>query len=218
MPDDRELLTLWRTGDNAAGKQLFHRHGAAITAYFQRKLYDTSVVEVLVNETFLTCIATKSPFLGEASAVRPYLYGIAHNKLREHLRRLRTAAKLIDPGVDADAVAEVTLDQLDARDPSEFVMKLEEHKLILKGLRRIPIDYQLIFELSFWEGLSNPEIAEALQIPVGTVASRLRLGKDRLEAALKDLEKSPALLAPTTMTLTAWIRQVQEHDPRKKKK
>lgn len=218
MTDDRELLTLWRGGDNAAGKQLYARHGAAVTAYFRRKLFDTSEVEQLVNQTFFACIATKMPFLGTAAAVRAYLFGIAHNKVREHLRRARTAAKLIDPAADAEVVAEVTLHELDPRDPSDFVEKLEDRKLILKGLRRIPIDYQLIFELSFWEGMSNPEIAEALEIPVGTVASRLRLGKERLEVALKELAKSPALLATTTMTLSTWIEQLQAHDPRIKRK
>jgi RNA polymerase sigma factor (sigma-70 family) len=217
MKDDRELLSLWRSGDDAAGKQLFARHGAAITAYFRRKLYDTSEVEQLVNQTFFACIATKTPFLGTAAAVRAYLFGIAHNKVREHLRRVRTAAKLVDSNADAEAVAEVTLEQLDPRDPSDFVEKMEDRKLILKGLRRIPLDYQLIFELSFWEGLSNPEIAEALKIPVGTVASRLRLGKERLEAAVKELAKSPTLLATTTMTLSTWIAQLQAHEPRLKR-
>lgn len=217
MPDDRELLIGWRNGDRAAGRELFNRHSDAITAYFQRKLYDTSLVEDLVGQTFITCIEAKTPFNGAATAFKAYLFGVAHNKLREHLRKLRTGAKLIDPAADAELVAEVTLDQLDARDPSDLVEKREQHKLILKALRRIPIDYQLIFELSFWEGLSNPEIAQALGLPLGTVASRLRLGKDRLEVALKELEKSPALLEPTTMTLTAWIKGLQEHDPRKKK-
>lgn len=217
MHDDRELLIRWRGGDKVAGKELFERHHDAITAYFQRKLYDTSLVEDLVGQTFMTCVEARTPFEGPAAAFKGYLFGIAHNKLREHLRRLRTGAKLIDPAVDADTVAEVTLDQLDARDPSDLVEKREQHKLILKGLRRIPIDYQLIFELSFWEQLSNVEIAEALGLKVGTVASRLRLGKERLEAALKQLEKSPALLEPTTMTLTAWIKQIQEHHPGKKK-
>jgi RNA polymerase sigma-70 factor (ECF subfamily) len=211
MPDDRELLTSWRGGDNQAGRALFAKFGPAITGYFQRKLYETSEVQALVNATFFACIATKSPFEGPAAAVRGYLFGIAHNKLREHLRSLRTADKLVDRGVDADEVVELSLDQIDPRDPSDFAEQREDRKLILKALRRIPIDYQLVFELSFWEELSNAEIAGALAIPIGTVASRLRLGKQRLERQLELLARTPALLQTTTMTLAAWARQVQDH-------
>jgi RNA polymerase sigma factor (sigma-70 family) len=208
--DDRELLTLWRAGDNAAGRALFAKFGPAITAYFQRKLFETSEVLSLVNATFYACITTRSPCQGSDPAVRPYLFGIAHNKLREHLRG-RRADRWIDPGVDADDVAEINLDQLEPRDPSDFAEQREDRKLILKALRRIPIDYQLVFELSFWEGLTNGEIAEALGIPVGTVASRLRHGKERLEREVQVLARTPALLQSTTMTLASWVEQLHTH-------
>lgn len=211
MPDDKELLSRWRSGDNSAGRALFARFGPAITGYFQRKLYETGEVESLVNATFYACIATRSPFEGPAEAVRPYLFGIAHNKLREHLRSRRSAERLVDPHADADEVAEVSLEQLDARDPSDFAERREDRKLILKALRRIPLDYQLIFELSFWEGLSNSEIAQALAVPIGTVASRLRLGKERLERELLQLARTPALLQATTVSLETWVEQVQAH-------
>lgn len=211
MQDDRELLTRWRTGDTAAGRALFARFGPMITAYFQRKLYDTSEVAALVNATFYACVSTRSAFVGPPEAVRSYLFGIAHNKMREHLRQHRSSARLVDVAADADEVAEVSLGDLEPRDPSDFVEQLEDRKLILKALRRIPLDYQLVFELSFWEGLSNSEIAEALGLPVGTVASRLRLGKERLEREARALARSQALLETTTMTLSAWVDQVQAH-------
>lgn len=211
VPDDAELLTRWRAGDNVAGRQLFQGHGAAITAYFQRKLYDTGEVAELVNATFFACITTRTAFVGPPAAVRPYLFGIAHNKLREHVRKAAGAARRIAPGVDAEEVAELSLGELDPRDPADFIEQVEERKQILKALRRIPLDYQLIIELSYWEGLTNAEIAAALDMKIGTVASRLRLGKERLEQQLQALAGSPALLASTTMTLAAWIEQVRAH-------
>jgi RNA polymerase sigma factor (sigma-70 family) len=211
VSDDRELLTRWRTGDNNAGRQLFQIYGPMITAYFQRKLFDTAEVAKLVNETFYACMTTKSAFVGPAAAVRGYLFGIAHNKLREHVRRQVSEARLIAPGVDADQVAELTLGEVDPRDPSDFAEQLEERKQILRALRRIPLDYQLIIELSYWEGLTNAEIAQALGLKVGTVASRLRLGKERLEQQLRAQIDSPVLLETTTMNLAAWIERVRAH-------
>lgn len=211
MRDDRDLLTCWRAGDNGAGKALFAKYGPLITAYFQRKLYVTDEVAGLVNDTFFACIATKKAFVGPPEAVRAYLFGIAHNKLREHIRRSYAAARLVDASADAAEVAEVTLNDLDPRDPSEFAEQAEDRKLLLKALRRIPLDHQLLFELSFWEGFSNAEIADALQLPIGTVASRLRLGRERLEKALRDLARSPALLQTTTMTLETWLARVRAY-------
>lgn len=211
MSDDKELLTRWRAGDNLAGRQLFRKYGPLITAYFQRKLFDTGETESLVNATFYTCIASNSPFVGPAAAVRSYLLGIAHNKLREHVRRKSSEARLVDPTADAEAVAEFALADLDPRDPADFAEQAEDRKLILKALRRIPLDYQLILELSYWEGLSNREIAEALGLPLSTVVGRLRLGKERLEQALQALSSSPALLQKTTMSLSAWIERVQAY-------
>lgn len=211
MLDDKQLLTQWRNGDNAAGKALFAKYGGSITTYFQRKLYDTSEVAALVNATFYTCIESRTPFHGPASAVRCYLYGIAHNKLRAYLRERKGVARLIDASVDAEELDEASLGELDPRDPSDFVEQREDRKLILKALRRIPLGYQLIIELSFWEGLSNPEIAEALGLKLGTVASRLRLGREQLDRAVRALASSPELLATTTMTVSTWIEHVKQH-------
>lgn len=208
MSDHRELLSRWRAGDNAAGRALFSIFGPALAGYFQRKLFDTSEVRALVNATFYACIATKTPYDGQSDTVRSYLFGIAHNKLREYLRRVQTADRQVDQSLGSDDLDQLTLHQLDPRDPSEFVEHQEERKLILKALRRIPLGYQMILELSFWENLSNREIADALGVPVGTVASRLRLGKEQLERQVQALARTPALLQTTTMTLSAWIEQV----------
>jgi RNA polymerase sigma-70 factor (ECF subfamily) len=211
MGDDRDLLTGWRAGDKNAGKALFAKYGPMMTAYFRRKLYDTSEVSALVNDTFFACVSTRRAFEGPPEAVRPYLFGIAHNKLREHIRRRATATKWIDPSADAVEVGEVSLHDIDPRDPSDFAEQAEDRKLLLKAVRRIPIDFQLVFELSFWEGLSNREIAEVLDIPVGTVAGRLRLGRERIEKELRALEQSPALLQTTTMSLQDWIERIQAY-------
>jgi RNA polymerase sigma-70 factor (ECF subfamily) len=211
MSDDKDLLSRWRAGDNAAGKALFAKFGPMITAYFQRKIYDTAEVAGLVNGTFYACISTRAAFVGPPEAVRAYLFGIAHNKLREHLRRAKAASRLVDAAVDADEVAEVSLGDLEPRDPADFVEQREDRKLILKAMRRIPLDYQVVFELSFWEGLTNREIADALGLPVGTVASRLRLGKERLDVEVRSLASSPALLQTTTTTLSTWIAQMHAH-------
>jgi RNA polymerase sigma-70 factor (ECF subfamily) len=64
-------------------------------------------------------------------------------------------------------------------------------------MRRIPIDHQLALHLSFWHELTNPQIAKILGIPVGTVAGRLRLGKERLHTKIDEFNADPALVEST---------------------
>ena len=200
MPDDRDLLIRWRQGDRAAGKELYDRHSDSVLRFFMRLVYDTSEVQGLVNETFMACRTAVKPFEGTHEVVRGYILGVALNKFREFLRRQQKGNRLIDAHANAEEVAEVTVEELGLGDPSEFVEQNETHKLLLKALRKIPVDYQLLFLLSFWEELTNPQIAAILDLPIGTVASRLRLGKKRLEAQLKQFTENPALVETTRAT------------------
>lgn len=211
------LLDLWRQGDLRAGGRFYDRHHARVVRYFQRLLFDTSEVMALVNDTFMAARNGRRDFEGPEKALESYLLAIGHNKFREYLRRKKSGERLIDTNADADEVAEVTIDELGIADPSDYVEREEENKLLLKALRRIPIDYQLLFMLSYWEGLTNPEIARMLNLPVGTVASRLRLAKERLQKMINDLEGNPALLKTTTMRLSAWLARMSEELKKKKK-
>lgn len=209
------LLKAWRAGDRDAGHQLFKILAPMLTRYFQRLVYEMSEVRGLVDDVLMTLLTVDTPFKGPPEAFRSYVLGIAYNKFREWLRRKHYGERLIDFAADAEAVAEVTIDEIGLLDPSDFVERTEERKLILKGLRRIPVDYQLIFMLSLWMELTNAEIAEALGLPIGTVASRLRLAKERLEKALKGLKADPILLQETTETLSVWLKRMQALLPKK---
>lgn len=59
--------------------------------------------------------------------------------------------------------------------------------MIVDALRRIPVELQIALELHYWEGLSASEFADVLDIPLGTVKTRLRRAKQRLRAELVEL-------------------------------
>jgi RNA polymerase sigma-70 factor (ECF subfamily) len=75
-----------------------------------------------------------------------------------------------------------------APSPSHELRHRDERQHLLEALRRLPLDLQVVLELHYWEGLRGPELAEVLEIPEGTVRSRLRLGRDRLRRCLAELE------------------------------
>lgn len=171
MPGDVELLERWRGGDAEAGNELFSRHFHAVLRVFR---YKVQHADDLVQRTFLACIEHRDA-ITDGRRVRAYLLRIAKNQLYAHLRS-RAGRAALDTGV-------TSLQQL-GESPSALVGRAHEHARLLEALRRIPLDYQLALELFYWEGLGGDELAEVLDIPVGTVRSRLRLGKQMLRAAL----------------------------------
>jgi RNA polymerase sigma-70 factor (ECF subfamily) len=93
--------------------------------------------------------------------------------------------------------------------PTAALGERRERTLLLQALRSIPLDYQIVLELSYFEEMSRREIAEILDLPPGTVASRLRLGKDRLFAKIEELAASPALLESTMHDIQHWTKGLQ---------
>src|SRR5690606_27370383 len=88
-PSDLELLDAWRRGDGRSGELLFRRYFAQLNRFFRNKT-DTGA-EDLIQTTFLACVEGRDRFR-ESSSFRTYLFGIAHNVLCAHYRRVARTA------------------------------------------------------------------------------------------------------------------------------
>ena len=198
MATDFELLDSWRSGDREAGNALFERHFDAVCRFFANKV--THGVDDLIQKTFLGCIEARDRFQKQAS-FRTYLFAVAHNILRAHFRERRRE------GVASD-VGESSTDEL-TPSPSAVFAAHEEQRLLLEALRRIPLDYQLVLELYYWEDLAAPELAQVLSLPEGTVRSRLRRAKEALADKMRSLARTPELLRTTFSDLDGWVRSLR---------
>jgi RNA polymerase sigma factor (sigma-70 family) len=178
MDQDVELLERWCEGDVAAGNELFSRHFHAVLRVFRFKV---AHADDLVQRTFLACIEHRDA-IRDARRFRAYLLRIARNELYAHLRS-RAGRTDLDTGV-------TSLHEL-GESPSTAAGRAQEHGRLLAALRRIPLDYQVALELFYWEGLTGDELALVLDVPVGTVRSRLRLGRQLLREQLGEREPTP---------------------------
>jgi RNA polymerase sigma-70 factor (ECF subfamily) len=94
----------------------------------------------------------------------------------------------------------------DASDsPSRFAAERQEQAQVLDALHRLPLDLQITLELHYWEEMTVAEIAVVLEIPVGTVKSRLHRARDRLRELLADEGLSDAWLQATFSALKGTI-------------
>jgi len=196
MRSDHELLDAWRDGDIGAGKELVERYHNVVYRFFCNKVIGE--VADLVQETFKACVQGLQR-LRHADRFRSYLIGVAHNVLKAYIRRKR-------PTVDIEEVSMVDV----SPGPDEIYVRRREQRLLLKALRRISIDRQILFELRYWEGLESPQIAEILRIPDNTARSQLSRAQHDLRAVMARLASSPAELASTIDNLDDWARRCRD--------
>lgn len=199
-PSDSELFEAWARGDASAGSALFDRHFASLYRFFRNKAPDA--VEDLIQETMLACTKAKASFRGDSS-FRTYLFTIARHELYAHLESRRRKASR-EEELGTLSVADL------GTSPSGALARRRDQALLLRALRGIPLDLQVVLELAFFEDLSGSEIAEIVGVPEGTVRSRLRRAK---EALREELERQAtagdeAALAESRQDFDGWARDV----------
>ncbi|QUQ69612.1 RNA polymerase sigma factor [Kutzneria sp. CA-103260] len=157
-PDQNDLAEVYA--------RLYDEHAPALRRYLARRI-GPETADDLVAETFLAAIAGHANY-DPTRPVRPWLYGIATNKLRRHLRqehrRYQATARLAARNRPADGHEAAVADRVDAD------ARVRTLAAALAKLAGPDLDVLLLIS---WAGLDSTEVAEALDIPVGTVRSRL---------------------------------------------
>jgi RNA polymerase sigma-70 factor (ECF subfamily) len=161
---------------------IFDRHFDAVHAYLQRRI-GRDLADELASQAFLVAFDNRARYDASRPDARPWLFGIATNLLRRHrrheLRELRAYARSgVDPLLDAFDGLEERVDALSMR------------RELVEVLSRLPSEETDALLLFAWADLSYAEIGEALEIPVGTVRSRLSRARARIRAAL-DVHPQP---------------------------
>lgn len=201
MVDDAELVLSSRGGDRAAFGELCRRYWPLVGRYFVSKV-DTGADDMR-QETFGRLLTALDRFEGRSSA-RGFILGIAHNVLLEHLRGKYQSN---DRETDLDELSMVEF----GASPTALIARREEQRALLHALRRVPLTFQVVLELTYWEGLSDTEIGDVLAIPANTVRSRRVRARERLQRELQpraDDEASIPVLTETPENFEAWARRI----------
>lgn len=165
--------------DPQAFGQIFDRHFDAIYGFLHRRV-GGSLADDLAGEVFRVAFESRHRFDLERSSARPWLYGIAANVVRRHRRTTgRRSAAYRRLALQDDAGEHDDLDEAAAAmDARRRATELND------ALARLATRDRDALLLHVWEDLSYTEVAEALDIPVGTVRSRLNRARRRLRTAL----------------------------------
>lgn len=178
-PSDAELLQRWRAGDRDAAQALTRRHYAGVLRYFE--LNASWAAEDLAQATFMACVE-RAADVRDAAAFRGYLMGIARRQLALHLRELSRSSKY---GEFDEAPQRTLLSTLVARSREQF--------LVLRALATLPRRPQLLLVLFYWDRMTTPELAQAFEVPVSTIRTRLARARERLRERMEELSGAGAL-------------------------
>jgi RNA polymerase sigma-70 factor (ECF subfamily) len=158
---------------------LFDRHAAALHRYIARRA-GPSVAEDLVAQAFLVAFERRARYDTGRPDARPWLYGIATNLLRRHHRdeatMLRAYARTGTDPVTTGCPAERVADRVDAGATFGRLAAL---------IADLPTRERDVLLLYAWADLDPDEIGRALDIPAGTVRSRLHRARKRLRPAIE---------------------------------
>jgi RNA polymerase sigma factor (sigma-70 family) len=159
---------------------LFDRHARTLHRYLARRA-GVAAAEDLLAQTFLVAFETRDRYDQARADARPWLYGIATNVLRRARRdEVRLYRALARTGVDPDVACPA--DRVAAR-----VDAAAATAALAGVLAELPARDRDVLLLVGWGGLRQDEVAVALDLPLGTVKSRLHRARSRLRAALPDL-------------------------------
>ena len=179
-PSDAEVIDRSRDEPEAFGL-IYDRHAATVLRFLGRRV-GAEVAEGLVGELFRIAFERRKTFDASRATALPWLYGIGSNLLLKHRRgegrRLRASARMAaDEATDRRASAGA----LDAR-----VL----FPRVADAIEALPDGEREALLLFAWEELSYQSVAEALELPIGTVRSRLNRARARLRELLEANGKS----------------------------
>ncbi|MEV4181521.1 RNA polymerase sigma factor [Streptosporangium canum] len=171
--------------DPEAFAEVFRRYAPDITRYVTRRLGDDAAEDV-VAETFLAAFRQRNGYDLSRQNARPWLYGIATNLTRRHLRAEVRQLRLLER-TGVDPVTAPFTERSDER------LSAEASRRSLAGaLASLPKGHRDALLLVAWGGLSYSETSEALGVRLGTVQSRINRARKRLR---KELGETNPMLA-----------------------
>jgi RNA polymerase sigma-70 factor, ECF subfamily len=177
---DEDLMRLVQRGDARAFEAVYDRHGSAAFSLAYRIVGNRTAAEDIVQEAFLSVWRSAVRYEPERGSLRSWLLSVVHNRAIDWLRRsLQQDRRRADAeGIEERSAApELTDAEAFRRDEAQALRAVME---------QLPVDQLRVVELAYFGGFTHSQIAEMLDMPLGTVKGRMRLALDKMRDGLAE--------------------------------
>lgn len=175
---DEELMELVCHNEAAAFEIVMERHADASFSLAYRMIGRRALAEDVVQEALLSLWRTGARYDRSRGSVRNWILGITHHRAVDALRRdgVRTSKNVSDEGLG---------ERLEAPERTDVeVVRRDEAREVRTALEDLPAEQTRVIELAYFGGFTHTEIAAMLNLPIGTVKGRMRLGLEKMRGLL----------------------------------
>lgn len=185
---DEELVSSFLDGDKAAFEELVRRYENTIMNMAYRLLGNRDDAADVCQEVFVLLLRKIGSFRGEAK-FSTWLYRVSLNACHDYARRLRRHISLSEsPGEDLPEMEQRLADDgIDS--PESSLERAEIQNAVHDAMSRLPYKFKEVIYLHDIRGYNYKEVAEILDISLGTVKSRLNRARNRLNGELRDFRE-----------------------------
>jgi RNA polymerase sigma-70 factor, ECF subfamily len=179
---DEDLVALAQRGDLEAFELIYERHKRAAYSLARRIVGSDGNADDVVQETFISVWRSIDRYDPKRASVRTWLMRIVHRRAIDGLRSQMVHLKR---RADGEGVAETIASK--ELTPDDRVLAKDESKTVHGALDGLPHDQRKVIELAYFNGFTHSEISEMLEIPLGTIKGRMRLGLEKMRSALEEM-------------------------------
>ena len=180
--DDQRLIAKHLRGDKSAFEMLSRRYEDRLFNTVYRLMGNVEDAEDVVQETFINAYQSLASFKGD-SQFFTWLYRIAFNTAVSHKRKQKGTLS-IDASRNGEAGIE-PLDRSEHNQPGRAMDRAEDERRIQAALNRLSLEHRVVLVMKDMEGQKYEAIAEILQVPIGTIRSRLHRARLELRELLQ---------------------------------
>jgi RNA polymerase sigma-70 factor, ECF subfamily len=170
---DEDLMPLVEVGDAEAFAVLYERHGRMAYSLAYRMMGEKQEAEDVVQEAFIKVWRSAGGYRVGRASVRTWILSIVRNSGLDHIRSRASRGRMRDK-VEASAPTS------EPSDAFAEAWRNTQQEQVREALNALPREQLKILEMAYFSGYTHAEIAEHLELPLGTVKGRMRLGLQKL--------------------------------------
>ncbi len=186
---DADLCRMAASGDGRALEELYERYSRIVMSLALRMMADRGAAEELTQEVFFRAWKRAGAYREGKGSYATWLLSITHNMAIDELRKRQRRPQRADVDDPIAAVANIVDDERSVEEHA-WIGSLREEMVAVLG--QLPANQRAPIELAYFRGLTQREVAETLDVPLGTIKTRMRLGMRKLREELKARKVEPA--------------------------